>query len=400
MRKKILNQPAFTMIELVFVVMIIGVMSLGLYKMVKNFTEDEEYREERFFLQTVETGIKSSFLDIIDGYEGGVTNSVVDSSSNWGWETTLSSTSPLPVSSVGVGGLNYIDYKLQTGILTATEYSVLQAKIVSNFRGSCSLDGSSGVGTLRLFCPRLSSLRYDFGATLGAVTPHVLGNPLNPFDVPVVHVNYISTEITTKGAPRVSRVYDFSLNDVYQAKRNLSIRKIKTIRTAMESFVNATLSRELSNARRVDGSGGLNSGDDVFVPWVWKIFGDNSSQVRTTMCVKPAGAITSCTNMNSNNIWRSSVGQKGIYSRRVVNNLLGGDRGFLVDGFNNPIFIYPLASSCSTLDYSLCPIVAPSLPTDNYLTLGNPPFVSVIYTPSFSSKNVSIEDYGRVLVAY
>jgi len=394
------NRKAFTMVEMTLVMIVIGILGLGLLKGLKTFKANQEVREQISSLRTMETGMKSSFIDILDAYEPAITASVADGSSNWGWAVNFRRTSPLPVANI-IGGIGYLDYRVEVGGISAPLRTNLISKIASNFRGAC-FPKTAGVpaGTVRLMCPRLKSLVYDVGTAIGSPVGHSLGTSLNSLNIPVVHIGYDKVNILKRLSRKTLSVYDFSMSEVYQARRNLSVRKIATIRGAMEVFVNATLTRELANPRNSDGSGGLNSMDDQFVPWGWKMFGNSTLQVRTSICNKASGNTTPCSNLSTNNIWRSGASAKGLYIRRVVNNFLSGDSGFFVDGFNNPIFIYPFANSCAGSDYFACGIIPPPVPTDNYLNIGRPPFVSVIYTPDFSSKNTIAEDFGRVLVGY
>lgn len=388
------TRRAFTMAELTLSLALIGTMTIGFMKLVKNYTEDQGHAMERAFNQGMNSGIQASFIDIIEAFQRPLSN-FRDNSVNWGW-TLAKNTSPLPISGK-TNGIGYIDYEIDTGLLSAAELTTLQGKIISNFNGICSPVGGQPRGNVRLTCPQLNRITYTLGAVGGLVRGHTPNTPLNSSLVPTVRVDFWR-EFPTSTRAKVSTPYTFNLTEVYNARRNYSTRKINTIRNAMESFHNRQVMREVANSV---SSGGLNSMDDEFVPWFWQMFGDNSiASPNTTICAKGAG--TTCANLNTNNIWRSNLSQRGLFMNRIINNLLAGDRSFGVDGFNNPIFIYPIMSQCpvATRDLMLCPVAAPALPADNYMAIGNPPYLSAIYTPSFSDRSAIAPDYGRVYVSY
>lgn len=389
------NRQAFTMLELVLVIVVGGVVMVGLFKVLSNFNENKGYAEERSFTQTINSGIQNSFIDIIQAFETKA-STFNDASADWGW-TALPNTSPLPISSTDASNLSYLIYQIDAGILTAVELARLQDSIVSNFRGACTrVTAPQPNGNVKLFCPKLDRLAYNIGATPNNATGHTLSSPLDPSQIPIVRVFFNRVYPTANIAPTIEE-YTFTMNESYNARRSSSVRKLNTIRTAMEGFHNRALIREVSNSST---GGGLNSLDDEFVPWFWKVFGDNTADVNGLLCVKGGG--TTCANLNSSNVWRSTLSNKGLYTERVIRNLLAGDLSFAVDGFNNPIFIYPILSQCpiATTDLTTCVVTAPQLPQDNYINLGTPPYVTAIYTPSFSDKTVIAPSYGRIYLSY
>lgn len=395
---KVRNRKAFTIMEMGLVILVGGVMLTGLYKMVQNFKEDSGYAQERAFNQTMRSGIQKSFIDIIEAFQVRA-STFVDADDDWGWANAPLS-SPYPVFNMQ-GGMPHIRYQLDNnaGVLTAVELARLQEMIVSNFQGACTREPlAQANGDINLFCPKLDTvngLRYNVGANPMANTPHAVGTPLDPSVIPIVRVFFKREYPTNNIAPTIEE-YTFSMDEPYNARRSNSIRKLNTIRTAMEAFYNRTMIREVANSFT---GGGLNSMDDEFVPWGWKMFGDDTASVNDSICVKAGNA---CANLNTDNTWRNTLSGRGLYTNRVIVNLLGGDPSFSIDGFNNPVFVYPIMNQCpvATADLTVCPIAVPALPADDYINLGTPPYVSAIYTPSFSDKTVVAPDYGRIYVSY
>ncbi len=389
------------MIELSLVLVVGGMIFLGLYKMIKNHTENRGYAEERAFTQAIDSGIKNSFLNILDAYDTRGA-SFVDTSNSWGWFNSPN-TSPFPVSA-NASGLPFLDYRLDTVGLSAPQLANLRNEIVANFNGACSLDTTVRPrGDVRLFCPKLIRLEYNIGTTPTSATGHALGQTLNPENVPTIKVFY-TREYPTSSLPVSQEEYDFSMSEIYNVRRSVSIRRLNTMRSAMEGFHNRTMIRELANSPTNGGvAGGLNSMDDEFVPWIWKALGDNIVSVNSINCAKTGGGVKSCTNLSTSNIWRSSMAGRGLYTSRIIGNLLGGDLSFALDGFNNPIYIYILANNCSVTTTNLLscpPNVVPALPRDDYMTVGVPPFVSILYIPTANIKNTVAPDYARMYVSY
>ena len=390
------------MLELSLVIIVGGVIFLGLYKVVKNQAEDNEFAEERAFTQAMNSGIQNSFLDIIEAYRTRA-STALDGVANWGW-TNSPNTSPFPIS-LTVGGLAYLDYRLDTIGIPANELANLRGEIASNFNGACSLDAPQPNGKVRLFCPKLVRISYNIGTLTNTANAHVLGQQINPINTPTVNVVYNRRNRdfpAGSAVPLLPQTYTFSMDEVYANRRNVSLRRLNTIRTAMEGFHNKTLMREIANRSLSSGAGGLNSINDEFVPWIWKALGDNPALANSLNCVKTVAG-GACTNFASSDVWKTSGLSRSVFTNRIIKNLLGGDRSFAVDGFNNPIFIYMLNHQCpvGVANLILCPIgVIPATPSDNYINVGTPPYISVIFIPTANFRNVVYPDYARMYVSY
>jgi len=374
------------------VLIISGIMTLGLTKMMFNFKLDNALAEERSFNHTMRAGIEKSFIDIIEAYKNYMTR-FHDYYEEWGI-VMLKHTSPLPV----IDGDYYMLYKLDKDVLSDNELKELQDTIVANFQGACILDPKPQVqGNVKLFCPLLKDLKYrKDGSERDKI--HDPGTPIDPEYIPTV-------VLTTKRENPVSGTihyvkYAFTMDETYHVRRSVSIRRLNAIRVAMESFHNKTLMKEVANS---SSSGGLNSMDDAFVPWIWKAFGDDFKQGNNTFCDK--GGSTRCANFDNNTayshpIWRQNA-TKGTLVNRLISNIFG-DKIYTIDGFGNPIYIYPFINQCKNSTFSSCSTTSPTLPQDNYIDVANtkPPFVTAIYTPHFDKKDKPAPEYGRVYVVY
>jgi len=402
--KNIFYRKAFTILELSLVIIIGGVIFLGLYKIIKNQAEDNEFAEESAFAQAMNSGINNSFLDIIEAYRTRATTAP-DGVANWGW-TNSPNTSPFPVS-LTVGGLPYIDYRLDTVGIPVNELANLRVEIASNFNGACYLDTAPQPrGNVRLFCPKLVRVTYNVGNLINTPNAHILGQHINPINAPTVNVVYNRRNRdfpAGSAVPLFQQTYTFSMDEVYANRRNVSLRRLNTLRNAMEGFHNKTLMREIANSPTNNGaSGGLNSINDEFVPWIWKALGDNQAFANSLTCAKTVvgGA---CTNFTSPNVWRTAGVARSVFTNRIITNLLGGDRSFAVDGFNNPIMIYMLNHQCplTISDILACPLLTiPAQPSDTYINIGTPPFISVIFIPTANLRNIVYPDYVRMYVSY
>jgi len=381
-------------------IMAIGLVSMAILAygyMQKSQKIEQTHINEQRFLQTLDTGLMKSFGEVIDTYQSFLVPTS-DSDTRWGWNK-MNRVSPFPIYSVS-GGVPYLVFNLSRSGIGTTKLLKLKRSIASYFRGSCRDNTSRVAGAgdnLYLYCEDLRGLSYQVAA--GSVSRAVaLGNPIDPSDVPVAIVTFAKRD----GAGNVfgTETYNVSYGGEYQKRQVESANRMGEMRSAMESFTNATKLREMANVEKSDKSGGLNSADDEFVGWHWKAFGNNKSLIQSTYCNKPSGG-GACTNLNSANIWRSGTNiKRGLISRRFIANLMNGDSTYYNDAFGNGIYVYPTALQCTGSDYMACSINGLTIPQDDYITIGNPPYVTAIYTEPFKSKGVPARPYGRVLVAY
>ena len=401
------KRAGFTLLEALLVMVVLGFIYASLITMTKNVKEDAAVQREFYFNSKIERGIKQSFLDILDAYEP-YCATTTDNADQWGWRgNNTKNTSPFPVSAKSANGLTVIRYSLDNTGISATELTRLQTKIESNFSGICSLSNKNKTrGNIELQCARLD--RIEYANTPSNTVAHTPGTVLDPTNPPVVKVFY-SFKSPTGPYKNIDEVR-FSMDEIYAYRRNYSLSKLNTIRREMRAFYNTKLMKEVQNSP----TNGLNSVDDEFVPYMWMMFGDNTSSVLNTICVSSGGR---CSNLDTNNIWRSGILGKALYIRRIVSNLLAGDTKMTVDGFNNEIYVYPILSQCANNDIDTCNVTPPPIPQDNYINLSGvpaspdgvggaaggapvPPFLSAIYIFGHSKKDATEPEYARMYVAY
>jgi len=403
MKKQARNRLAFATMDALMAISIISLGMIGYYYMKQDEERASTVNERKLFLQQTDIASRQTFLDIIEAYSPklGAENGVVkDTDTRWGWSKS-NGTSPFPISST-VSGITYLRYELQSGILSATAFADLRKKIANNYREVCS-DLSARVGSVSsvyLYCPLFNGISYDVssGAT-GLVSPFVKGGTIDPEVIPTLRISYKKYD-SLKSTFTIEE-YRVPFTSEYLSRQNDTSRKMIDIRNVLETYANSTKLREIANVESIDGSGGLNNADDEFVGWHWKSFGDNRASMDATYCNKAVGG-GQCTNLNTNNVWRSGLNiRKGLIARRVANNFFGGDMGNLVDGFGNAIYIHPTSSDCSAVaNIYTCQINSLAIPQDNYITTGTPPYVTAIYIEPFGLKTRSSKPYGKTYIVY
>lgn len=386
------TSSAFTMIEMVFVIIIVSLLYAAILKSTQKTTQERAVYEELNFYKNIDSAFKETFLDILDTFEPICSVIPSDATNRWGWgHPSCATTSPLPVFST-TGGKRLINYSIQFTSLSAGQQIALENKIIGSFNGVCTKESKTNT-QLSLYCPKVLGVTYS---TTGAfvATSHTVGSPIDPQNAPTVRISYNrQSEIGTFAAGTTPPNYDFSLGDIFIQRRNYSLTKMNEIRQTLKNFYHNELTKEFNNAPAI----GLHSMDDEFVFWAWKVFGDNASSIRN-LCTVVGGT---CSNLNSNNIWRSSLSGKGLFVRKMISNILNGDNKYSVDGFGNQLNIYPIASQCGGADFASCAVVAPPIPADNYIAGSvTPPYTSVLYVQGFGARGTTTPAYTKMYLTY
>jgi hypothetical protein len=180
----------------------------------------------------------------------------------------------------------------------------------------------------------------------------------------------------------------------FEKRRRISLEKFFSIRNTMRKYYGNRLATEVANAP----DKGLNSIDDEFAPWFWMAFGDSKSDVLSAIC--DTGGGSKCDNLDTNNIWRSSVSGDALFMRRTIVNMMNGDYSLVVDGFGNKVNLFPLMSQCSNDDIDTCTTTAPAVAQEEYYNIMRPPYTSALYIDVFSDKTETAPDYGRIYISY
>ncbi len=388
-----IKRKGFTLIELTVSLIIISVVWVGFLKFLQIQKEENNVNRELAGFEIFQNAIKRNFITILNDFQPVCSNIPTDATSEWGWShASCKNTSPFPVLDSTNGGRK-IKYNIDFNSLAIAKQNELKADLEKNFNGVCSLNSSSNSDII-LDCPKITNLQYDTGAGFSTASPHTLGSDIDPSVVPMVRVTY--DRVSEIGSFQTTDDLDFTLNDLYTYRRNITINKLDEIKTAMKAFHDGKLAVEF----QTPPPGALHSMDDEMVPWFWQIFGDKVD-TRTTYCIDSGSGV--CNNLDNNNYWRTSgLSYKGLYMRRIAQNLFSGDLSHSIDGFGNKIMLYPFAEQCTTNDLSTCSVTRPPVPQRDYYKLGapKPPFTTVLYTKTSSLKNQQRLDYERIYFTY
>jgi len=390
------SRKGFALVDLIMAISLFGILMVSYSYMNQAEKIKQTHIDRQRFLQVFDTALIKSFNEIIDTYADSLVP-VSDRDTQWGWNKQRA-VSPFPILST-VNRVPYLKFDLSSTNIGATSLNKLKSSILSFFSPVCKQGKVPGArDDLYLYCKDMRGFSYT--TSVGVVSrPINPGQPIDPKDIPVATLNFEQKDGAGKGTGTIES-YRISYGGAYQIRRIESANKLNEMRAAIESFTNATKMKEIANPENSDKSGGLNNADDEFVGWHWKAFGDKMSNISSTFCDKPAGG-GSCTNLNKNDIWRSGTNiARGLIARRFVKNLLSDDKSFFIDGFGNGIYIYPTALQCTGTDYMACSINALTIPQDDYINIGTPPYLTVFYTEPFKLKADRGEAFGRVITAY
>ncbi|OGS70698.1 MAG: hypothetical protein A3F91_09295 [Flavobacteria bacterium RIFCSPLOWO2_12_FULL_35_11] len=391
------SRHGFTLLEISLVLVIMGILSLNISKWVAKTADDTMVKDEYLKAFQFETGIKNSFLAILDTFEGVCGNipSVATASFAWGYGSpSCQNTSPLPV----VSGSDIV-YNINLGSLSASDATGLKNRISSAYAPMCSISSSTAT-SLTLYCGgSFENLQYDTES--GLVNEyHTPGGNFNIIDTPVPVLTL--KRRYSEGALQESKVYRLNIVDVLQQRAAYTTTKFENIGRTLKTIYNTKLALETANK----SPDGLNSIDDELIPWFWESFSDDSAIASTAICSK--NSITGvCDNLNTNNIWRSNAGDSLLWYNLVIGQL-SGDFKYSVDGFGNALRIIPIIAQCAASNLSLCSPTPPSLPAEPYTTsaIQTPPYSTLIYS-NVSSGGVDCADTSlsapagcRYLVVY
>ncbi|MBD3822927.1 MAG: hypothetical protein IE916_00260 [Epsilonproteobacteria bacterium] len=386
-------RKGFSLLELGISLILIALLYIGVIRGMNSAKESRQAEAEFVDYDEMERGVKQSFVAILDAFEPICSDIPADTTLSWGWQhNDCKMTSPYPVYS-DAGNDRKITYSIQFNSLTAAEQGQLENTIIENYNGVCSRITKTATA-LELRCPKILDVLYSTGGAYTRTGAHVANTDIDPRLPPSVRINY-DRRSTTGTFSAVSN-YEFTMNNVFDYRRRFSHTKINRIKDTLKSFHETKLLTEFN----APPPGALHSMDDEFVPWFWEAFGDDAAQVTAANCAIAGG---SCTNLNTDNIWRTTdINRRALYWRRMVQNLFMGDTSVTVDGFGNGLFFVPFMSQCINNNIDSCVIVAPTLPQDNFITAGNvrPPHTSVIYSSNFNLKDTAAPTDGRTYFTY
>lgn len=180
--------------------------------------------------------------------------------------------------------------------------------------------------------------------------------------------------ITSSSNPDITDTWSASYLDseYYVYTQN----KVNTLINAIKAYHLSRLTHEATVNTCDPVNGGLQSHDDVIIPWIWQITGNSA----VSECTGIEVGICGCSNMINASIWPTSSQLAVIDTATEWANVLlslGLQTGnifqrYRVDGFGNPLKWQIINSSTSTA-------VVPPRPSPNYSWVIKPPYKGVIY---------------------
>jgi len=386
------SKKGFTLLELGISLGLIAIIYISFLEGLSSVREDARTAKEISYYSNFEQAFKRTFIASLDAAEQKCTQIATDNTGVWGWkDPTCKNSDPFPVFKATGGAKDRILY--WDFDFTGTVGLSLRNTIKTSFHNICPLVSETGT-RLTLRCSNLLNLQYNVGSGYTAATPKAAlggGLRIDPIMVPSVRLRYERHSTLGKVIKPVN--FDFTMNDVYTLRQVYSRTKINQIRKSLFQFHKSQIFAEIGNPP----ASGLHSMDDEFIPWFWEAFRPAASLGSPPLCVL-SGA--SCGNLSS--WWRTSVPlTRGGYMRSIISLFFSGDTRFTVDGFGNTLYVYPIASQCTTTDFSTCVVTAPPMPTKSYVTGSfRPPYSSAIYIEGYGSKTTTPSAYTRAYVAY
>lgn len=404
------NKKGMTVIEVALAILIMGIVIGYAIKAMVTTNENLRMNKERHFAYTFDKAMKTSAALIMDAYEPVCSTISGDAVANWGWgHSSCNKTSPFPA--YNSTGTEKIVYNLQLSNLSATASAALVSNIAQAYAPYCAVS-SQTTTKLELRCANLRGLTYDIGGgpisavqgTVDATGTMTANGDINPTLSPSYTITY--NRVRENGNVTETSTYNGALSDFWVKRRNYSLEKLNKVSNYFKAFNYAVLTRELENTAPT----GLNSTDDEFVPWFWEAFGDYVSPTASAgnnNCTDVGGT---CTNLNTNNIWRSGNPSAALIWRRTVASLGQNDSSITIDGFGNEQRIIPIMSQCTAAagpnQLTTCTTTAPyngapAVPADSYFSgVSKPPYTSVIFSSTCANNAVAAPAYCRYLIAY
>jgi len=364
----------FSLVEISLGLAILSIITLTILRLISTIKQDTAQAQERYQVLTLQKAIKNSFLEVVSMVE----NSCYPENDgysplSWGYRhPRCQNTSPLPyMPSQGV---------LRYDVNLSNDPRLLN-RIVSNYSGVCVLQRTDNQTFVELFCPNLLSLTYDTNARF-----HSPNNPFPTNTAPTVIVN-----VRREGFSNPIR-YTFSLDDLFQERRNYSLKKFQDLMERLRTESQYLSHEEFNNPP----PRGLPSGDDVLVSYFWKVFSDDYNRAKNTLCDTAGGNV--CVNYDAV-VWRRGILSQTVAIRRAVQNLMNGEVKYFTDGFGNAVSLIPFVSQCGN-DLSTCQAFSPPVPQKFYSPNPTPPFVSVLYNEFGRDKNASTNLWNRYYVTH
>jgi len=213
--------------------------------------------------------------------------------------------------------------------------------------------------------------RYQMTCTDGYGSKYLFTGVTNTHPVNALYLNgynrtpYTIT-VTSGGNSQITDQWSSGyLDSEYMAR---SQEKVLTIARGMKTYhLSRTVFEAIKNPCTA-GVGGLESSDDIIIPWIWQAVGTSPS----VTCSGISAGSCGCTGFTAA-IWQSNVAYNTINTVAMWTAFLNGiglNASYRVDGFGNPITVGLLTQPNGTILAS-----APNTPAPTYTWVGaSPPY--------------------------
>lgn len=315
-------------IELLLAFMILSMLISGLTHVYDFFRSTTGLYTTKSNLINLDTAFKQSFYDI---------NSTILNNSNCQSGLISCPSTFLPCSLTVSNSSLYFSYTISSTIMPyvkndlLTLFSSAGCYLVSSQSNllSFSCQGYIGVST--------NALNNDFCSDTNYSSLTYL-NPV-PIEYPQIYLTALIKNISSNSFP-ISITYTVDLSNEYSYFQNISLNHFITIANALKNYETQRRITELNNScTAINPSsyiGGLDSSYDFYVPWVLQICG-SLSQINYSCTYSGTDYCPYCQNITFNSCTTSTV----------LSNL-GLSSVYSMDGFSNPLIIYPLYPTLSS----------------------------------------------------
>lgn len=331
-------------------------------------------------------------------------------------------------------GMKYLFYSINVNGIDAIYNDGAATEIAGEIRGVfgniCKYDGtdddaSTGAKRVNFVCSWMEDLDLvdpadpetiilgdpEGNPTLGMYDTYA--NGVDPEKVPLVRVVYKRKYVSSTLEKDIT--YYLDLADVYDHRRAITIANFNSIEEALKGFNDAKMSAETTNVPPE----GLNSNDDMLVPWLWQLLGNAPN----TLCSRTGADY--CDNLASDAVWKGdrvdasspaptavNMDSEAVKTKLATNLGIGKEK--FNDGFGNGVKIVLFAGRCGDTDLDNCPAVpgggyVPPVPQPDYYKAYDaaggekpwmPPYTVVIYLEGHGDMTVPEKPYARKVIVF
>lgn len=414
----------YGMTELTLGMVILGILMVASVNFLLSSKEDYRQLNEVRTANTLRNGFKTAFDRISD---------LVMTRCDGGYkDQDCKDTVPFPMYRED-DGVKYLYYSINVdGIDSSSgtnDAEEVAGEIRGIFSGLCKYagtDDSPGGSAKRInfVCPWLGNLSLvDPSDPENVILGDPTGNPtlgiydtyangVDPRKAPLIRLVYKRRYATSTLEKDI--IYYFDLSDVYNHRRAITIANFNSVEEAMKGFNDSKMSAETTNVPPE----GLNSNDDMLIPWFWQLLGNDPHR----LCLRTGTDY--CSNLADDSVWRgnridpTSPGTPVNMSLEALKTKLATGLGIgkekFNDGFGNSVRIVLFSERCGDSDLDNCPVVpsggyVPPVPQPDYYKAYDvaggekpwtPPYVTVLYLDGHGDLTKSEEPYTRKTIIF